>query len=126
MTITGLKFISERLSAAGVPYCFEEWTKEIQYPYFVGEYTESESMNEDGESDSTFILTGTSRGEWLSLEKEKEKIKSIFPENGITAVLENKSCIAVFYSSAMPVPTGTDELKRIQINLKVKEWRCNI
>lgn len=123
MTINGLKFISEKLDTAGIPYCFEEWTKEIQYPYFVGEYTESEPMNEDGESESTFILTGTTRGAWLNLEKAKETIKSIFPENGVTAILENKSGIAVFYSSAMPVPTGTDELKRIQINLKVKEWR---
>ncbi|MGN0621351.1 MAG: hypothetical protein ACI4I9_05750 [Porcipelethomonas sp.] len=123
MTLSGLKFISARLSSAGIPYCFEEWTKEIRYPYFVGEYTESEPLNEDGESESTFILTGTARDSWLSLEKEKEKIRSIFPEDGITAILENKSGIAVFYSSAMPVPTGTDELKRIQINLKVKEWR---
>ena len=125
MTVSGLKFISERLKAADIPYCFEEWTKEIQSPYFVGEYTESESMNEDGESESTFILTGTSRDSWLSLETEKEKIRNIFPDIGATAILEDKTGIAVFYTSAMPVPTGTDELKRIQINLKVKEWRTN-
>ena len=125
MTVSGLKFISERLKAADIPYCFGEWTKEIQYPYFVGEYTESETMNEDGESESTFILTGTSRGSWLSLENEKEKIRNIFPDIGAAAILEDKTGIAVFYTSAMPVPTGTDELKRIQINLKVKEWRTN-
>ncbi len=123
MTANGLNFIGKRLNTAGIPYCFGEWTREVTYPYFVGEYTESEPLNEDGESESTFILTGTSRGSWLSLEEEKEKIRNIFPEDGITAILENKTGIAVFYSSAMPVPTGTDELKRIQINLKVKEWR---
>lgn len=123
MTINGLKFISQRLAAAEIPYCFLEWTKAVTYPYFVGEYTESEPLNEDGESDSTFILTGTTRGSWLELEKSKEKIKGVFPEDGVTAILEDNSGIAVFYSSVMPVPTGTDELKRIQINLKVKEWR---
>lgn len=124
MTVCGLEFISTRLKAADIPYCFEEWTKQIQYPYFVGEYTESEPMNEDGESESTFILTGTSRGSWLSLEAEKEKIRNIFPDSGVTAILEDKTGIAVFYASSRPVPTGTEELKRIQINLKVKEWRA--
>lgn len=123
MTVKGLKFISDRLDTAGIPYCYQEWTKEIQYPYFVGEYIESEPMYESGESDSTFILTGTGRKNWLQLEQYKEKIKNIFPDEGLTAILEDKTGIAVFYASSLPVPTGTEELKRIQINLKVKEWR---
>jgi hypothetical protein len=123
VTVKGLKFISDRLDTAGIPYCYQEWTKEIQYPYFVGEYIESEPMYESGESDSTFILTGTGRKNWLQLEQYKEKIKNIFPDEGLTAILEDKTGIAVFYASSLPVPTGTEELKRIQINLKVKEWR---
>lgn len=123
MTVKGLGFIADRLDIAGIPYCFEEWTKEIQYPYFVGEYTELEAGKEDGEKESTFILTGTSRGSWIELEKIKAEIRKIFPDEGLTAILEDKTGIAVFYSSAMPIPTGADELKRIQINLKVKEWR---
>lgn len=123
MTVKGLGFIADRLDIAGIPYCFEEWTKEIQYPYFVGEYTELEAGKEDGEKESTFILTGTSRGSWIELEKIKAEIRKIFPDEGITAILEDKTGIAVFYSSAMLIPTGADELKRIQINLKVKEWR---
>lgn len=123
MTINGLKFIAGKLSNAGIPYCFEEWTKDLQYPYFVGSYTETEPLNEDGESDSTFLLTGTTRDSWLSLEKTKSDIKNIFPEDGLTAILEDETGIAVFYTSSMPIPTGVDELKRIQINLKVKEWR---
>ena len=79
MTVNGLKFIADKLNAAGIPYCFEEWTKDIQYPYFVGSYTESEPLNEDGESNSTFLLTGTTRDSWLSLEQLKAEIKNIFP-----------------------------------------------
>lgn len=36
---------------------------------------------------------------------------------------QNCSCVAVFYDSAFPVPTGDGELKRIQINLSIKEWK---
>ena len=123
MTINGLKYIAAQLDSAKIPYCFEEWSKELQYPYCVGEYTETEPLNEDGECESVFILTGTTRDAWLSLEVEKEKIRNLFPEVGVTAILENKAGIAVCYCSSMPIPTGVDELKRIQINLKVKEWR---
>lgn len=123
MTVKGLGYIADKLDSAGIPYCFEEWTKEIQYPYFVGEYTETEAVSEDGENESIFILTGTSRKSWIELENAKADIRKIFPDDGVTAILEDKTGIAVFYSSAMPVPTGTEELKRIQINLKVKEWR---
>lgn len=122
MTINGLNFITDKLKAE-IPYCFAEWTKKIVYPYWIGEYTESEPLNEDGESESTFTVTGTTRGAWLELEKAKERIKKIFPETGITAILNDNTGIAVFYTSAMPVPTGTDELKRMQIDFKVKEWR---
>ena len=123
MTAEGLKFIAGKLKTAGIPYCFEEWTKPVQYPYFVGEYTEEEPLYEDGQSSSTFILTGTARGSWLELERAKEAVRRIFPDTGVSAVLDRIG-IAVFYASSMPVPTGTDELKRIQINLKVKEWRA--
>lgn len=32
MTVNGLKFIADKLNAAGIPYCFEEWTKDTEYP----------------------------------------------------------------------------------------------
>lgn len=121
--LEGLKFISEKLEEAGVPYCFEEWTENITYPYFVGEYTESEPLYEDGESESTFILTGTTNGSWIDLEREKEKTHKLFPDTGLTKILPGNIAIAVMYSGSMPVPTGNDQLKRIQINLKIKEWR---
>ena len=125
MTISGLKFIADKLKTAGIPYCFEEWSKDITYPYWVGEYTESEPLTESGESESTFILTGTTNGSWLSLEQQKSIIKKTFPEIGVTAILEDKTGIAVFFATSMPVPTGVDTIKRIQINLKVKEWRVD-
>lgn len=123
MTTEGLKFISEKLKEADIPYCFEEWTENITYPYFVGEYIESEPVYEDGESESTFILTGTAKGNWLSLEKIKNKVREIFPDTGITKILSSDTAIAVMYAGSKPIPTGTEDLKRIEINLKVKEWR---
>lgn len=124
MSISALKFISEKLERLKIPYAFEEWTaNEVPDPYFVGEYNEVESTEreENGYQEITFILTGTGR-KWLGLEQAKEIIENNITE---TAILSNGNGIAVFYSNSFPVPTGDAELKRIQINLTIKEWRVN-
>lgn len=124
MSISALKFISEKLERLKIPYAFEEWTaNEVPDPYFVGEYNEVESTEreENGYQETTFILTGTGR-KWLGLEQSKEIIENNITE---TAILPNGNGIAVFYSNSFPVPTGDAELKRIQINLTIKEWRVN-
>ena len=124
MSISALKFISEKLERLKIPYAFEEWTaNEVPDPYFVGEYNEVESTEreENGYQETTFILTGTGR-KGLGLEQAKEIIENNITE---TAILPNGNGIAVFYSNSFPVPTGDAELKRIQINLTIKEWRVN-
>lgn len=122
MTLQGLNFIAKKLIAADIPYCFGAWSKDISYPYFVGEYSDNGSVNEDGESESSFILTGTTVESRNSLEKNKNKIHQIFPDSGITEILPNGIAIAVMYDGAMMIPTNSDTIKRIQINLKIKEW----
>ena len=124
MSISALKFISEKLERLKIPYAFEEWTaNEVPDPYFVGEYNEVESTEreENGDQETTFILTGTGR-KGFGLEQAKEIIENNITE---TAILPNGNGIAVFYSNSFPVPTGDAELKRIQINLTIKEWRVN-
>ena len=122
-----LKFVSDGIEAIGLEYDFETFKKKpIVYPYFVGQYTEQEPRTEDGLQESTFMLTGFHRGEWLALEDAKEKIEKYFNRvSGKTAITDNGSAIAVFYMGSLVVPTGDDDLKRIQINLNIKEWKVN-
>lgn len=121
MSISALDYIRDFMKSKGIPYKFMEWKGEPPEMYFIGEYQEieSETKEEDGYQETQFILTGTTRGSWLSLEEAKETI-----EKGITttAILDD-SGIAVFYGNALVIPTGDAELKRIQINLTIKEWR---
>lgn len=126
MTTEALKFISDAMDSAGIPYEFMEFTSSIDSlsSYWVGSYTEVTPDSEDGYQETQFILTGTGKGTWLNLEKEKATIESLFPMvGGTTAILDNGSGIAVFYGNAFPVPTGDAVLKRLQINLIIKEWR---
>lgn len=118
-----LNFIATELENIGVPYEFMRWTTPVQYPYFVGEYQETTISTEDGASEFTVILTGFTRGKWLELEQIKEKIKRHFPVAGGLRGQIDGGAVVVSYENGFPVPTGEAELKRIQINLNVKEWR---
>lgn len=122
-----LNIIKTAMKEIGVEYGFGSYRKHpIKYPYFVGEYQETESFTEDGLQESTFLLTGFTRDSWETLEQAKEKIEAYFNRvGGKTVIAENNSAVAIFYASSLIVPTGDQELKSIQINLNVKEWKVN-
>lgn len=121
MTKEALNIISKSMKSIGVPYKFMRFNGKVEYPYFVGEYADTEPVNEDGLEESTFLLTGFHRGTWLELENTKDKIKKKLDE--YKAITDTGSAVAIFYAGAQPIDTGDAELKRIQINLKVKEWK---
>lgn len=125
MTVEALQYINDCMESLSIPYEFMQWTKDLSFPYFIGEYTEVESLDESGKEQGTLILTGTTNKSYLTLESIKEQLKQYFPYDGRTAILDNGSGIAVSFSTAFPVPTGEQGLFRIQINLNIQEWRCN-
>lgn len=122
-----LKIVSNAMSTLGIEYAFATYRKHpIVYPYFVGEYTDTEGFTESGLQEGTFILTGFTRDEWLTLENAKERIENYFNKiSGKVVMADNGSVVAIFYANSMVVPTGDPELKRIQINLHTKEWSVN-
>ena len=122
MTEAGLKFVSDMMDMLSIPYAFMEWkSKPPDDRYFVGETSEvaMTTMEEDGREDTTFILRGFTRQDWMHLHKDAEAIKKNLPQ---TAILPDGTGIAVFYAGSRPVPTGVAELKSIKTNLEIKEW----
>lgn len=122
-----LKFINTQMDLLAVPYQFGEWVaQKVSYPYGVGEITEEPTMTEDGAEESTLILTFWHRGALIELEKIKAKIKRHFhPIYGLRGDTDSGT-IAVFYDSAFSVPSGEADLKKMQINLKIKEWKGDL
>lgn len=121
-----LKFIKEQMDILTVPYEFGEWTSKVQYPYYVGEFTEDEPISEDGFEQTILLLNGFHRGKYIDLEEDKAKIKKHFhPIHGLRATTDS-GAIAVFYGGAFYVPTNEADLKRIQINLIIKEWKGDL
>lgn len=119
-----LKFIANQMQQIAVPYEFGQWSSDVTYPYFVGEITEEPMMNEDGFEQSTMLLTGFHRGNFIDLETVKNKIKNHFPHfYGLRGKTDSGSTIAVFFDGSFYVPTNEADLKKIQINLKIYEWK---
>ena len=125
MTLQGLKFINDRLEAAGLNYHFDRYnygSGSPVYPYHVGTYKEHDAENEDGGQETTFTINSWARGARLDLENDKAKIKATFPVNGLTHIFQDGSGIVVSYRRSQPIPTGDTELKRMETILNVKEW----
>lgn len=120
MTIEGLNFISSILKQL-VNYHFLYYkTDKVEYPYWVGEYLESEYSAETNYQETTFILTGVTRGSYLELEKQKEIIKKALKDK--RAILPNGTGIAVHYDYSIPIRVDDIELQKIQVNLTIQEW----
>ena len=118
-----LGIINKELNSISVPYEYMRWTSDVQDLYFVGEYSEVPIDTEDGAEETSFILTGFTRNKWLELEQHKNNIKSHF--NPVSGFRTTADCgaVAIFYENSFPVPTDEADLKRIQINLKIKQWK---
>jgi hypothetical protein len=120
MTKEGLNFISSILKPL-INYHFLYYkTDKVEYPYWVGEYLESEYSAETNYQETTFILTGVTRGSYLELEKQKEIIKKALKDK--RAILPSGTGIAVHYDYSMPIRVDDIELQKIQINLTIQEW----
>ncbi len=126
MTAGGLKAVAEDMrNVLGLKYDFMEWHGRPPDTYFIGEYQEVEPLTEDGEQEAVFILTGFSRKSFSELERCRERIRKLYhPVEGRVRSTESGSVVAVYYGSSIPLATGDAEIKRIQINLQVKEWEA--
>ena len=118
-----LGFINEQLENIGIPFQFLEWAGSVKYPYYIGEITEDPPTSENGYEQSTMLITGFHRGDAATLEADKEKIKKHFhPIIGLHGQTDNGR-IVVFYDGAFYIPSGEKDLKKIQINLLIEEWK---
>ncbi len=120
------KLLDDRMSAV-VQYALGRWKgnpADENSCYWTGETTETESPNraENGMQEITVILRGYTRGSFLLLEKDKEKIEKSVP---CTTVLPDGTGVVILYDYGMMVPTGDAELKSMKINLTIQEWRVN-
>ena len=127
MSVDALAYINNRLTEADINYHFARYIIDADtgpvYPYSVGTYNEQEAESEDGLQETLFTVSSWTRGDWEELEQTRAKIKALFPSaGGTTAILPGGIGVAVSYLRTQTIPTGDDELKRIDTTLNVQEW----
>ena len=124
-----LEFIGKQLNEVlSIPYRLGQWNSVVEYPYSTGEITEESPTTEDGHETSELLITVFHRGKdaLLELEEVKEKIKKHFsPIYGLRDETENGT-IVIFYNGSFFIPTGEADLKKIQINLSIHEWKGDV
>lgn len=117
------KIIADAMETLELNYAYLEWLADPVDLYLTGEYQEGEAVDESGQVPSSFMLTGFSRVGIEALEEAKETIKQYFdPVSGLV-IADNESAVAIFYAGSFPVRTLDAELKKIQVNLNIKEWK---
>jgi len=121
MQKTVMEFIAEIMDDLGIPYEYMEWTADKTYPYWTGMYIENES-DTDGKEPYIVTLEGFNRGGMLPLEYVKEKIRAV-TKRGLHGK-DDETLIEVFYKNCLAnMPTGIEELKKMQVNLDVRIYR---
>ncbi|WP_407399686.1 hypothetical protein [Treponema sp.] len=123
MTSNGYKAIADSMSALGLNYGLLEYVADpIVYPYWVGSNSPRETDSEDGLSEDTFMLNGFTRSTLSELQADSESIESYFSRNGKFITAADGSAVIIIFSGSQMIPTGEEELKRIQVNLIIKEY----
>ena len=107
--------MNKEMEKLKIPYTFDTWDTDITLPQFIGEISETPSLDEDGKSEYTFILTGYATGYAYLLDVAQRLKKKYKP----SAVVDG---IVIAYSTSIPIKNGTDDLKQVQITLTIKEW----
>ena len=124
MIESALGFVREELDKIGVPYEFMRWTSSTKpNRYWIGEYSVTPTNTEDGYKEFTLLLTGTTQDLWSVLMQDRAKIEDHFPNIGGLSKTTEDGVVVIFYENDFPVPTGEADLKRLQINLRIKAWK---
>lgn len=110
-----LTILNDELEALNIPYTFDEWDNEIELPQFIGEIHETPTNDEDGLNEYSFILTGYGTN-YSELFEFSDKLKTKYKTG---AIVNN---IVITYKNTDIIENNTEDLKQIQINLKIKNW----
>lgn len=118
------RIIAQAMEYLGLEYEPIQYTG-TQDDYWVGSFSEGGSVSEDGSTTTTFFLTGFTRSGWIVLQRAKDLVEKYFTHEGrsFTSDLGGKSTCIISYDTAYSIPKDDAQLKSIQINLTILEWK---
>lgn len=110
-----LTILNNEMKKLNIPYTFDTWDSDVPLPQFIGEISETPTVDEDGKSEYSFILTGYATS-YSYLFGVAEQLKAKYK----TSVIVDG--VVIKYDNTTTINNGTDDLKQIQINFNIKKW----
>lgn len=115
-----LKAIKNELKTLKIPYSFDNWGKDVELPYFVGELDEIQTLDEDGKREFLFTLTGEDVDTYTKLYKYTEILRKTYKQSKKVSL--SNGAMIISYNRTINVPVDSERVKRTQTEFTIYMW----
>lgn len=115
-----LKTLKNDLKSLNIPYSYDEWNKDVELPYFVGELSEIPTNDEDGKREFSFILTGEDVDTYSNLYKYTEILKTEYKQS--KKITLDNGVMVIIYNRTFNIPVEAERIKRTQTEFTIYLW----
>ena len=115
-----LKALKIELDNLGIPYCSDNWGKDVILPYFVGELDEVNTVDEDGKREFIFTLTGEDIDSYTRLYQYTEVLKKTYKQSKKISL--DSGNMVMIYNRTINIPVDADRIKRTETEFTIYLW----
>ena len=115
-----LKALKNEFNALDIPYSYDEWGKDVELPYFIGELSEITTNDEDGKREFSFILTGEDVDTYTNLYNKIEILKKEYKQS--KKIKLDTGLMVMTYNRTFNVPVDGERVKRTQTEFTIYLW----
>ena len=115
-----LKALKNEFNALDIPYSYDEWGKDVELPYFIGELSEITTNDEDGKREFSFILTGEDVDTYTNLYRVNEILKKEYKQS--KKIKLDTGLMVMTYNRTFNVPVDGERVKRTQTEFTLYVW----
>ena len=118
-----LEVLNKEMEKLNINYSFMRYVCDIpQYPYFVGEYLETDFSTEEQKTTGQITIEGWSRKNVSELIAIKEILKRHFNE---FSIVKDGYTVVIHYDNGSVIDSGESDLFKVSMRLSFKEWNLN-
>ena len=115
-----LKALKNEFKRLNIPYSYDEWGKDVELPYFIGELSEITTNDEDGKREFSFILTGEDVDTYTNLYRVTEILKKEYKQ--YKKIKLDTGLMVMTYNRTFNVPVDGERVKRTQTEFTLYVW----
>lgn len=115
-----LKALKNEFKRLNIPYSYDEWGKDVELPYFIGELSEITTNDEDGKREFSFILTGEDVDTYTNLYNKIEILKKEYKQS--KKIKLGTGLMVMTYNRTFNVPVDGERVKRTQTEFTLYVW----